>query len=310
MASSSQSSSDGVMPSIIIGGGRVGQALFDMGVDGDVIVKRGDAFPSSPATGPIYVCTRNDALQGVVDATPEARRKDLVFLQNGMLQPWLDARGLGGNTQALVYFAVAKMNEKPTDGITDANPEGLTAANGEWADAFAARLRSGGLRCHVLDDDAFRASMFEKLIWICAFMGVGAAHPGATVGDVESAHKEEVEALIAELVAGSESAKGVRFAEGTIPRLAAYARAGVALSDGGEGVRVEERVLLRDQREGAGRGAVGSVPDAHGADEASRRAGVTCTSRASRGAPPCVNTLRLLVSNLPKRYGSRREPNP
>ena len=225
MASSSQSSSDGVMPSIIIGGGRVGQALFDMGVDGDVIVKRGDAFPSSPAAGPIYVCTRNDALQGVVDATPEARRKDLVFLQNGMLQPWLDARGLGGNTQALVYFAVAKMNEKPTDGITDANPEGLTAANGEWADAFAARLRSGGLRCHVLDDDAFRASMFEKLIWICAFMGVGAAHPGATVGDVESAHKEEVEALIAELVAGSDSAKGVRFAEGTIPRLAAYARA-------------------------------------------------------------------------------------
>ena len=24
---------------------------------------------------------------------------DLVFIQNGMLQPWLDARGLGNNTQ-------------------------------------------------------------------------------------------------------------------------------------------------------------------------------------------------------------------
>lgn len=24
---------------------------------------------------------------------------DLVFLQNGMLQPWLDSRGLGDNTQ-------------------------------------------------------------------------------------------------------------------------------------------------------------------------------------------------------------------
>ena len=24
---------------------------------------------------------------------------DLVFIQNGMLQPWLDARGLGSNTQ-------------------------------------------------------------------------------------------------------------------------------------------------------------------------------------------------------------------
>ena len=48
-----------------------------------------------------------------------------MFVQNGMLQPWLDERGLGGNTQALIFFAVAKMGEKPTDGITDVNPEGL-----------------------------------------------------------------------------------------------------------------------------------------------------------------------------------------
>ncbi len=26
-------------------------------------------------------------------------RADLVFIQNGMLQPWLDSRGLGDNTQ-------------------------------------------------------------------------------------------------------------------------------------------------------------------------------------------------------------------
>jgi hypothetical protein len=29
--------------------------------------------------------------------------------------------------QVLVYFAVAKLGEKPTDGKTDVNPEGLTA---------------------------------------------------------------------------------------------------------------------------------------------------------------------------------------
>ena len=66
----------------------MGQALADMGVAGDVVLKRGDAFPASPTEGPIYVCTRNDALQGVIDQTPESRRPDLVFLQNGMLQPW------------------------------------------------------------------------------------------------------------------------------------------------------------------------------------------------------------------------------
>ena len=62
-------------------------------------------------------------LKDVVANTPEDRREDLVFLQNGMLQPWLDAQGLGDNTQALIYFAVAKLGDKPTDGITSLNPE-------------------------------------------------------------------------------------------------------------------------------------------------------------------------------------------
>ena len=55
--------------------------------------------PVSGPAGPIVVCTRNDDLQAIVDATPADRREDLVFIQNGMLQPWLDAQGLGENTQ-------------------------------------------------------------------------------------------------------------------------------------------------------------------------------------------------------------------
>lgn len=55
--------------------------------------------------------------------------------------------------------------EKPIDGKTDVNPEGLTAANGVWASALANTLTSGGLSCHVLDDKAFHAAMLEKLIW-------------------------------------------------------------------------------------------------------------------------------------------------
>ena len=38
----------------------------------------------------------------------------------------------------------------------------------------------------VLDRPAFACSMLEKLIWICAFMLVGARHGGCTVGEVES----------------------------------------------------------------------------------------------------------------------------
>jgi hypothetical protein len=213
-----------VEPAVIIGGGRVGQALKDMGVEGDVIVRRGEAFPTTPATGPIFVATRNDVLEDVIKNTPEHRREDLVFMQNGMLQPFLDAQGLGKNTQALIYFAVAALGEKPTDGVTDVNPEGLTAVTGKWADAVAARFHNGDLSCHVLDAKTYEASMFEKLIWISAMMLVGAQHEGAKVGDVASTYKDEVVALIEELLAGTSACTGAKFSPGAVERLLAYAR--------------------------------------------------------------------------------------
>jgi hypothetical protein len=86
-----------------------------------------------------------------------------------MLQPLLDEQGLGGNTQALIYFAVAKMGDKPQGGVTDANPEGLTAVTGKHAEAFAERLKANGLTCHVLGRDDYNVAMMEKLVWIwCA----------------------------------------------------------------------------------------------------------------------------------------------
>ena len=186
------------------------------------MVRRGDPIPE--VAGPIIVCTRNDSLDGIVDSVPADRRSDLVFLQNGMLEPWLQRRGLTDVTQVLIYFAVAKLGDAPTDGVTDLNPEGLTAACGKHAEAFAARLRRAGLACHVLPPPQFRASMLEKLIWISAFMLVGAAHPGASVGDVERSHRPEVCALIAELAAGAAAATGAEFAPQLAERLCAYAR--------------------------------------------------------------------------------------
>lgn len=74
---------------------------------------------------------------------------DLVFFQNGMLEPWFESKGLGDADQVLAYFAVSKLGEPPVDGITDTNPEGLTAAFGKWGSAVAARLQAGGLSCKV-----------------------------------------------------------------------------------------------------------------------------------------------------------------
>ncbi|GIL78784.1 hypothetical protein Vretimale_256 [Volvox reticuliferus] len=205
----------------IVGGGRVGQALADMGPGSDVVVTRGQVVEGPP--GPIVVCTRNDDLQAVVDSASPERRSDLVFIQNGMLQPWLDKQGLGENTQVLVYFAVAKKGDKPTDGKTDVNPEGLTAAYGKHAQAVADRLHSGGLSCKVLGKADFTRAMLEKLVWISAYMLLGAKHK-ATVGQVEAQHKEEVSELIRELIAAGAEELRVTPVGGEVERLNAYAR--------------------------------------------------------------------------------------
>lgn len=62
-----------VQPAVVVGGGRVGQALLSMGPPGgDVLVGRGEKVPDD-APGPILVCTRNDDLDGVLEATPKSR---------------------------------------------------------------------------------------------------------------------------------------------------------------------------------------------------------------------------------------------
>ncbi|EOY26158.1 Uncharacterized protein TCM_027572 isoform 3 [Theobroma cacao] len=190
MAATPTTTAAKVVPSVIVGGGRVGKALQDMGKGDDLLVKR-----------------------------------DLVFFQNGMLEPWLQSKGLNDADQVLAYFAVSKLGEPPVDGKTDTNPEGLTAAYGKWASAIATRLHAGGLSCKVLDKEAFQKQMLEKLIWISAFMLVGARHPGATVGDVEKEYRSEVSSLIAELASAAAGEKGITFEGAMEDRLCAYSRA-------------------------------------------------------------------------------------
>lgn len=75
----------------------------------------------------------------------------------------------------------------------------MTAITGKWAVDFSKRLSNGGLACHVLDKPTWEVAMFEKLIWISAFMIVGADHGGCTVGEVEGKYKDEVNKIISEL---------------------------------------------------------------------------------------------------------------
>jgi hypothetical protein len=146
----------------IIGGGRIG-SLLAQGGENTVLLGRGDTIDAD-GSGPILICTRNDALDGIVESCPENRRKDLVFLQNGYLDEFLSSKGLLDNTQALLYLSVTALGADPVDGVTTVNPEGLTAATGEYAQAFADLLAALNLKCNAVSAQDYRPAMFEKLM--------------------------------------------------------------------------------------------------------------------------------------------------
>eukprot|EP00438_Fugacium_kawagutii_P011261 Skav224325 [mRNA] locus=scaffold1353:42774:70462:- [translate_table: standard] len=187
-------------PAVIIGGGRLGEAFQKMGLGSDVIMRRGEPFPSEAPKGPIYVCTRNDALESVIASVPEDRHEDLIFVQNGVLMPFLEEKLKPGLplTILLVYFAVAKKGEAPLDGKTDTDPDGLSAVNagGKWAREVQWRLTSSRLT-------SCRPPRFEALL------GVHLQQLRGTVGEVESKHRSEVDELVVQLATAVSSTQDV-----------------------------------------------------------------------------------------------------
>lgn len=147
----------------IVGSGRIGGLLAQVGES--VVVGREDTIDPN-GSGPILLTTRNDVLADIVQKCPENRRKDLVFMQNGYLDNFLESMDLKENTQALLYLAVTAKGAEPIDGVTSFNPEGLTAATGEHAQLFADRLAALNLKCNVVSAQEYRPAMFEKLMYV------------------------------------------------------------------------------------------------------------------------------------------------
>eukprot|EP00526_Cylindrotheca_closterium_P014917 CAMPEP_0113625336 /NCGR_PEP_ID=MMETSP0017_2-20120614/13087_1 /TAXON_ID=2856 /ORGANISM="Cylindrotheca closterium" /LENGTH=275 /DNA_ID=CAMNT_0000535447 /DNA_START=169 /DNA_END=996 /DNA_ORIENTATION=- /assembly_acc=CAM_ASM_000147 len=203
----------------IVGNGRIGSTLAKAG--NCLVLGRNDNIDEN-GKGPILIATRNDALDGIIEKCPDSRKSDLVFLQNGYLNAYLDKKGLLDNSQVLLYLSVTAMGAEAVDGVTAYNPEGLTAATGIHAEAFARRLSNLGLRCNVIDAESFKPAMFEKLSWISVFMLVGAAKGCKSVGQAGLEHSGLVEELINELTAAVEKKEAIKFPEGTVPRLNAY----------------------------------------------------------------------------------------
>ena len=183
---------------IIIGGGRVGQALEARaamrGVPCTLITrKHGWEALQADGMGAILVATRNDDLAAVLARVPAARRPDLVFLQNGMLRAWLAEQGLTETTRGLLFFAVAQRGD-------DLSPGGDSPFCGPRAAAVVRWLQRLDVPATTLHQAAFKAVELEKLIWNAAF-GLLCQRFEKSVGGVVAHHRSELTTLVGEMLA-------------------------------------------------------------------------------------------------------------
>ncbi len=177
----------------IVGAGRIGQAFAKIGGrDGIdvVLVRRGEQ--TVLPTGPIVVCTRNDDLQTVIDWVPFERRRDLIFVQNGMLQTWLEQQALDFSTQVLLYIAVARVGDEPVDGAR-------SVVTGPRSADVIDLMKALNLSCREVTKSQFLLEMLEKLLWNCVF-GLLCQVYDVSVGEVVEGHREQVSVLTVELL--------------------------------------------------------------------------------------------------------------
>jgi hypothetical protein len=140
---------------------------------------------------PILVCTRNDDLAAVISSVHPDRHADLVFVQNGMVQPFLAERELSACTQGVLWVAVPRRGDPPV-------PGGTSVFHGPWARPIAELLGSHGVDAAAVDRIAYQREVAVKLAWICVFGVLGSAL-GGQVGDIARDHGDAVAALSDEL---------------------------------------------------------------------------------------------------------------
>lgn len=156
------------------------------------IVKRGELI-APDYTGPVYLCTTNDALPAVLASCPPSRRSDLVVTQNGWLQPLLAQHQLTHTTQALLYFS-AHYDGTVVDGKR-------SVVWGRWAGHVCDALQRGGVTCREVQHySEFLEAAVEKLMWSTIFWLLCDACGSITVGEAVDNHWSDVRALTAELL--------------------------------------------------------------------------------------------------------------
>ena len=204
---------------IVIGAGRIGSALHQLDPIAIRLIDREQGWAAlDEAEGEaIVVAVRNDDLDPVLARVPTRRRGDLVFVQNGMLRPWLAEQGLSDATRGLLFMAVAKRGDP-------IQPGGASPFCGPRAALVVEGLTSRVVPAEVVEPSRFVEIELEKLLWNCVF-GLCCEVFAATVGEVVEQHRAELHALVGELLAIGERVFDVALQlDPLVERLCAYSR--------------------------------------------------------------------------------------
>nr|WP_255216535.1 ketopantoate reductase C-terminal domain-containing protein [Pseudenhygromyxa sp. WMMC2535] len=195
---------------MVIGAGRIGTALAKRDPSRFSLIDRSSGWEqlAGEAGDPVLLAVRNDDLPAVLERVPAARREDLVFVQNGMLRPWLAEQGLSGCTRGLLFMAV------PSRGAA-IEPGGESPFCGPRAQAVVEAFTACGLPAEVVDEEVFAGVELEKLLWNCVF-GLCCEAFACDVGRVVREHADVLAAVVAELQAVGEAELGVELEPGPL----------------------------------------------------------------------------------------------
>lgn len=169
---------------VIVGAGRVGSVFVRAGVS---VVHRSEVVP---VDAPIVLCSQvthvDDALGRWISP---ACHSDVVFVQNGAIQPVLARWNIRDATQGILWFAA------PGGGEWSTNRASLF--RGKHAEAMVSLCDVLGIPAATVESDvAWRAEWAEKMLWNAIF-GLLGERDGGTVG--QAAQREvEVAALVTE----------------------------------------------------------------------------------------------------------------
>lgn len=197
----------------IIGAGRVGTALQMACPDKVRLFTREDSLSSLDDLGDddlVMIASRNDSLTPIHSSLSESAKGKAVFIQNGMLSPFLKKLKPSYAARAILYFAVSKKGE-------EAKPGGDTLICGPNAETLQDYFQQMNIPSKVVSESEMAKVEMEKLLWN-SLLGLLGEYYQESVGETIEKHWEDIDELLGELLPVIEKDTGISFSLSSISK--------------------------------------------------------------------------------------------